>query len=192
MTHLRTFIAIDLPKSIQDSIEKEVARLQKLLSSEIIRWTPLQNIHITLKFLGDTPTMHIDFLKQMLTRLCDSHSAFDLQLSTLGSFPNAKLPRILWLGLHAPTGLASLQRDIENESARLGYEKEARAFSPHLTIGRVHQNIHPNDLQKIASILSTFQLGKIGSARVDSVHHYQSDLHTDGSVYTKLFSAKLK
>jgi 2'-5' RNA ligase len=73
----------------------------------------------------------------------------------------------------------------------LGYEKEARAFSPHLTLGRVKQNIPQSDLQKIRTALQMFQLGKIDPARVDSIHLYQSELHSEGSIYTKLFSVKL-
>lgn len=192
MTQLRAFIAIDLPQIIQNAVEKETARLQKIIGTDAIRWVPIQNIHLTLKFLGAVPTNHLDFLKQMLTQIADSHAAFDLQIGGFGSFPNFKLPRVLWLGVNASAGLASLQKNVENESARIGYEKEARAFSPHLTLGRVRQQIHPNDLQKVSSLLSSFQVGKIDSAKVDSVHLYQSDLHAEGSIYTKLFSVKLK
>ncbi|MBL8050870.1 MAG: RNA 2',3'-cyclic phosphodiesterase [Anaerolineales bacterium] len=192
MTQIRAFIAIDLPQSIQDSIEKQTARLQQTLGNQIIRWTPIQNMHLTLKFLGNIPIQHVDFLKQMLTQIADSHSAFDLQIGGLGSFPSGKLPRVLWLGIQPAAKLISIQRDVDTGASRLGYEKEARAFSPHLTLGRVRQNIQPSDLQKIRSAFDTFQLGKIPSARVDSVHLYQSELNSKGSIYTKLFSVKLK
>lgn len=192
MTQIRAFIAIDLPQPIQDAIEKQTARLHQTLGNQIIRWTPIQNMHLTIKFLGNIPINHIDFLKQMLTQIADSHSAFDLQIGGIGSFPNAKLPRVLWLGLRAPTELTSLQKNVDAGASRLGYEKEARAFSAHLTLGRVRQNIHANDLQKIRTTLDAFQLGKIPPARVDSVHLYQSDLNSEGSVYTKLFSALLR
>jgi 2'-5' RNA ligase len=192
MTQIRAFIAIDLPQPIQDSIEKQTARLHQTLGRDIIRWTPIQNMHLTLKFLGNIPTNHVDFLKQMLTQTADSHSAFDLQIGGIGSFPSGKLPRVLWLGIHPAAELMSLQKNVDAGASRLGYEKEARAFSPHLTLGRVRQNIQPSDLQKIRSTFDTFQLGKIPSARVDSVHLYQSELHSEGSIYTKLFSALLK
>ncbi|HCR72770.1 MAG TPA: RNA 2',3'-cyclic phosphodiesterase [Anaerolineae bacterium] len=191
MTQIRAFIALDLPQPIQDSIKKESSRLQKILGQETIRWTSIQNMHLTLKFLGNIPNNHVDFLKQMLTQLSDSHAAFDLQIGGIGSFPSGKLIRVLWLGIQPAAELTSLQRDVDAGTSRLGYEKEARAFSPHLTLGRVKQNIHPNEMQKIRNAIQTFQLGKIPSARVDSVHLYQSDLHQNGSVYTKLFSAKL-
>jgi len=192
MTQLRAFIAIDLPQSIQNSISKETARLQKILGNETIRWTQVQNIHLTLKFLGNIPNTHIDFLKQILIKTADSNSAFDLQITSIGSFPDLKLPRVIWLGVQSSAGLTSVQKNVEGAVSNLGYEKEARKFSPHLTLGRVRQNLHPDDLQKIREALTNFQLGKIDPARVDSVHLYQSDLHSEGSIYTKLFSVKLK
>lgn len=189
---LRAFIAIDLPQPIQESITKETARLQKSLGDKIIRWIPTHNIHLTLKFLGNIPETHVDFLKQILTKTADSNSVFDLQIQSIGSFPSLNLPRVIWLGVQSSRGLISMQKNVEEGVTKLGYEKEARKFSPHLTLGRVKQNIHPSDLQKIRETLTNFQLGKIDPARVDSVHLYQSDLNTEGSIYTKLFSAKLK
>jgi RNA 2',3'-cyclic 3'-phosphodiesterase len=191
MSLLRAFIAIELPTHVCDAIQKQTVRLRQTLGNDLIRWVPTQNMHLTLKFLGDTATSHLDFLKQLLVREADSHPQFDLQLGGLGAFPTLKRPRLLWIGIHAPADLASLQRSIEAGTSRLGYEPEERAFSPHLSIGRVRQNISPTDLQKIRTALDTIQLGNIGIARVDSIHLFKSDLQPGGSVYTKLFSAPL-
>ena len=81
---------------------------------------------------------------------------------------------------------------MEENATRLGYEKEERPFSPHLTLGRVRQGTTPKEVQKIGEVINSIQLGKIGTARVDSIHLYKSDLHSDGSVYTKLFSTPLR
>ncbi|KXK13342.1 MAG: 2'-5' RNA ligase [Chloroflexi bacterium OLB14] len=192
MNQIRTFIAVDLPQPVLDTIEKDFFRLQKILSKDLIRWVSIENIHLTLKFLGNTPTTHIDFLKQILLHVADSHAAFDLQIQSIGSFPSLKLPRVIWLGILTSAALTSLQKEVDGAVTKLGYEKEARAFSAHLTLGRVKQNIQSSDLQKIRSALETFQLGKIPLAKVDSLHLYQSDLHANGSLYTKLFSVMLK
>ena len=114
-----------------------------------------------------------------------------MQIGGLGSFPSSRMPRILWVGLHAPAVLTSLHKSIETGASRLGYEKEERAFSPHLTIGRARQNITPAELSKVRAALDTIQLGNIAIARVDSVHLFKSDLQSGGSIYTKLFSAPL-
>ena len=191
MSLLRAFIAIELPKNTLDAIEKQTARLHQVLGNDIIRWVPLQNMHLTLKFLGDVATSHVDFLKQFLTREANSYSQFDLQLGGLGSFPNSRRPRFLWIGIHAPSDLASLQKSIEVGTTRLGYETEERAFSPHLTIGRTRQSVSQPELQRIHTALDTIQLGNIGTSRVDSIHLIRSDLQPSGSIYTKLFSAPL-
>ena len=192
MNQIRTFIALDFPLSILESIEQQTKRLRQTLGDDAIRWVPSHNMHLTLKFLGNAPISHLDFLKQMLAQVADSTHPFDLQIGGIGSFPNSNRPRVLWVGLHAPAALATLQKAIEESSQRLGYEKEERPFSPHLTLGRVRQGLDGKVLQKIGNALSTIQLGKIGTARVDSVHLYKSDLNSEGSVYTKLFSTPLR
>ena len=191
MNQLRVFIAIHFPESIQDSIEKQTARLRQSLGNDIVRWVAPQNMHLTLKFIGNIAAAHLDFIKQMLTQTADSHPGFELQIGGIGSFPNSKRPRVLWVGIHAPVELASLQRNIEAGSVRLGYEKEERPFSPHLTLGRVRQTASPSDLQKVRTALEGTQIGRIGTVPVDAVHLYQSELRPEGSVYTKLFSAPL-
>jgi len=192
MNQIRTFIALDFPLSILDSIEQQTKRLRQTLGNEVIRWVLTHNMHLTLKFLGNVPVSHLEFLKQMLAQATDSITQFDLQIGGIGSFPNSNRPRVLWVGIHAPALLSNLQKAIEEGAKRLGYEKEERPFSPHLTLGRVRQGLDGKDLQKISNALSSIQLGKIGIARVDSVHIYKSDLNSEGSVYTKLFSTPLR
>ncbi len=192
MNQIRTFIALDFPLSILDSIEQQTKRLRQTLGNDVIRWVLTHNLHLTLKFLGNVPVSHLEFLKQMLAQATDSITQFDLQIGGVGSFPNSNRPRVLWVGIHAPAALSNLQKAIEEGAKRLGYEKEERPFSPHLTLGRVRQGLDGKDLQKISNALSSIQLGKIGIARVDSVHIYKSDLNSEGSVYTKLFSTPLR
>ena len=192
MNLLRAFIAIELPQQLQAALEKQTTRLRQSLGDDLVRWIPTQNMHLTLKFIGNIAASHVEFLKQLIAQTADSHSQFDLQISGIGSFPNSKRARILWAGIHAPAELVSLQKGLEAGATRLGYEMEERPFSPHLTLGRVRQNIDQTGLQRIHATLGSIQLGNIGSARVDSIHLYKSELHTSGSVYTKLFSVPLK
>jgi len=192
MNQIRAFIAVDLPPTIQDSIEKQTTRLRQTLGNGPVRWVPVRNLHLTLRFIGDISPTHLDFFKQMLAKTAEMRPPFDLQIGGIGSFPNAKRPRVLWVGLHAPEGLASLQRQIESGTVQLGFEKEDKPFSPHLTIGRVRQTASPAELSKIRAALDGAQLGRIGTARIDSLHLYQSELHSEGSIYKKLFSAPLR
>ena len=191
MNLLRAFIAIELPTFLQDSIQSAISGLRSALGADLIRWTPTRNIHLTLKFLGDVSPANIDILKQMLTVESAQHSAFDMSVEGIGSFPTPKRPRILWVGLNVPASLPSIAHNIETASAKLGYPTEERGFSPHLTIGRVRQNASTTDLQKIRTTLNGAKVGNLGMTRVNAINLYKSDLQPSGSVYTRLFSAPL-
>ena len=188
---LRVFIAVELPHEIQQAIHKATVNIRQATGA-LIRWVPPENMHLTLKFLGDVSPSSVDLLTQMLHTEADSSHCFDMHVSGLGSFPSLKRPRVIYIGIQAPAGLETLQRGVESASRRFGYESEDRAFSPHLTIGRVRQDVSASDQQKIRQALENIRIDSLGTARVDSVHLFKSDLKPSGSVYTKLFSAPLQ
>jgi 2'-5' RNA ligase len=149
-------------------------------------------MHLTLKFLGDVSPNNLEFLVQMLRNEAALIPCFEIHLAGLGSFPNPKRPRVLYVGIQAPAALLALQRGIESAARRLGYGSEERPFSAHLTLGRIRQNATAVDQQKIRRALEGTQVDVLGSARVDLVHLYKSDLNPGGSIYTRLHSAPLK
>ena len=187
----RTFIALEIPQEIQQIIHKEIAHLRNTIGT-LIRWVPSENMHLTLKFLGNISPANLDMVTQMIRAEADSCQPFVMQVGGLGSFPSPKRPRVIYIGLQAPAELEALQHGIESATTRLGYESEERSFSPHLTVGRVRQNILASDQQKIQRALEETQIDSLGTARVDSLHLYNSELKPTGSVYTRLFSAPLK
>lgn len=191
MSLIRAFIAVELPREIQQNIHTETSNLRREIGG-LVRWVPVENLHLTLKFLGDISPSNVEFLVQMLRNEAENVSGFSLHLAGLGSFPSPKRPRVIYIGIQAPAGLNSLQRGIESASRRLGYEAEERPFSPHLTLGRVRQNVTVADQQKIRHLIEGTQVDVLGTARVDSVHLYKSELKPSGSVYTHLYSAPLK
>lgn len=191
MSLLRAFIAVEIPSEIQQNVYKETAKLRKELDS-LVRWVSVENMHLTLKFLGDVSPSSVEFLIQMLRNEADTVPCFTIHLTRLGSFPSPKRPRVIYIGIQAPAALDALQRGIESASRRLGYESEERPFSAHLTLGRVKQNIMVVDQQKIRHAIEGTQVDLLGSARVDSVHLYKSELKPSGSVYTRLYSAPLR
>ena len=200
MSLLRTFIAVEIPQPVQKQIQQATEPLRNALGTSLVRWVPTQNIHLTLKFLGDVSPASVDQLTQILRTEADSCPAFDMQISGLGSFPSLRRPRVLIIGIQAPaperaSGLCELEalyRGIESACARLGYASEQRDFSPHLTIGRVKQDASASDQQRIRRALEEIKIDSLGTARVNSVHLYKSDLKPTGSVYTQIFSAPLK
>ena len=191
MNLLRAFIAVEIPVELRQAACTAILPLQNGTGSSI-RWVPMENMHLTLKFLGDVSPANIEMLSQMLRAEADLFRCFDLQLGGLGCFPNPKRPRVLYIGIQAPAALEALQRGIESASRRLGYESEERGFSPHLTVGRVKQNVIATQQQAIRRAIEETRIDSLGTARVDSVHLYKSDLRPTGSVYTRLYSAKLK
>jgi 2'-5' RNA ligase len=192
MSLLRAFVASELPAVLQDKIQIATAGFRRALHEDLIRWVPVHNVHLTLKFLGDVSPAGLSLVQQMLTAEATQFTAFDITVEALGCYPNAKRPRVLWVGLKAPPELTSLQRAIEAGTARLGYESEERGFSPHLTIGRVRQNVSPADIQTIRTALEQNQIGPLGTTRLNAVHLFKSELRPEGSIYTRLYSAPLR
>lgn len=196
MSLLRAFIALEIPAKVQKDIYHATSILRSGVGS-LIRWVPAENMHLTLKFLGDISPANVEFLTQMIRTEADAYHCFEIRLTGLGTFPNSKRPRVIYIGIQAPTELESLQHGIESAARRLGYESDpnvGRSFSPHLTIGRVKHvlRISTADQQNIRRTLEETKIDSLGTARVDSVNLYKSDLKPTGSVYTKLFSALLK
>jgi 2'-5' RNA ligase len=188
---LRAFLASELPPPLQDAIQTATTSLRQTLGDELIRWVPIRNIHLTLKFLGDVSPSSLDLIEQMLATEAAQVPCFEVQIEGLGAYPNSRRPRVLWVGLSAPASLVALQHAIEAASARLGFESEDREYSPHLTIGRVRQDISSTEQHKIRAALESTLIGNLGSARVDAVHLFKSDLQRTGSIYTKLFTTPL-
>ncbi|HUE98912.1 MAG TPA: RNA 2',3'-cyclic phosphodiesterase [Anaerolineales bacterium] len=193
MSLLRAFIAVEIPREIREAICKATAPLQEGIGS-LVRWVPMENMHLTLKFLGDISPANVEMLSQMLHAEADLIHCFDLHLGGLGAFPSLRRPRVIYIGIQAPAALEALQRGIESAARRLGYGSEERGFSPHLTIGRVKHalRVTATEQQSIRRALEGTRIDAAGTARVDSVHLYKSDLKPTGSVYTRLFSASLK
>ena len=191
MSRLRAFIAVELPLEIRQNIQHATSNLRRDTGS-LIRWVAAENMHLTLKFLGDIPSANVEALTQMIHAQADSFNCFDIHLTGIGSFPSPKRPRVIYIGIHAPAALEAFQRQIESAARRLGYTAEERAFAPHLTIGRVRQHVRADEQQRLRSALEESTIDSLGTARVNSVHLYKSDLKPNGPIYTKLYSANLR
>lgn len=192
MSVIRAFIAIDLTPAILQHLEQVSVQLKKRLEGVPVRWVPVDNIHLTLKFLGDVSLANVDMLKKILQTEVEGHHAFEISVGGLGAFPSLHRPRVVWVGVEAPTELTAVQNGIESAMARLGYAREERPFSAHLTLGRVSRNAMGRDERLIGEAIEAIKLGFLGVARVNEVHLYKSDLLPNGAVYTRLFTASLK
>jgi RNA 2',3'-cyclic 3'-phosphodiesterase len=191
MNAIRSFIAIELNQQVQQNLATVIARL-KSPSANAVRWTTVQNIHLTLKFLGDVSPANMDHLKKMLQAQVSQQPRFSFQVSGIGAFPNLRRPRVIWAGVIAPLKLDTLARLVEVETTRLGYPLEERPFSPHLTLGRVAQNATPEDVRRAADALTGISVDDLGAVDVREVTLFRSDLDPRGSIYTPLLKIPLR
>jgi len=191
MNAIRTFIAIEIPPNVQETLGKVIDQLRQEIGNSV-RWVPASNIHLTLKFLGNVSPTNLDLLTRVLHVEIARHKIFEFEIGNLGVFPNPKRPRVVWVEIQAPDTLKTLQAGIEQETQRLGYPSEERAFSPHLTLGRVGHNAMSQDFEKIQQALDKIKAEKLGTVVVDSVKLYRSDLVQNQRIYTPIFTVRLK
>ena len=192
MSVIRAFIAIDLSQEIHQRLNEVLENYRKQLVTIPIRWVTVTNIHLTMKYLGDVSLSNLNILTDMIQTEVSSHHQFEISVGSSGAFPNNRQPRVIWVGVEAPQELVAIQNGIESAAARLGYAREERAFSPHLTLGRVSRNAGSQDLKTISQTLEKTRVGFLGATWVDKVHLYRSDLHPTGAVYTRIFSSALQ
>ncbi len=189
MSVIRAFIAIELTDEIHQRLDEVISRYKKQLPPSPVRWVAAKNIHLTLKFLGDVSVANLDMLTSLLQKEVAAHPPFEVSVGGSGAFPNSRRARVIWVGVEAPAELAVVQSGIENAMERLGYPREDRPFSPHLTLGRVSRNATAQDLRMIAQALETTKVSFLGAVRVRQVHLFRSDLQPTGAVYTRVFAA---
>ena len=189
MKAVRAFVAIDLPAEVQDQIDEVTDCLKSRLVDVPIRWVPASNIHLTIKFLGEVSIANLEVLNGILQAEADRYTGFEISIGELGAYPSIHRPRVIWVGIEAPEDLFNLQSGIENETTRLGYPRERRPFSPHLTTGRVSRNASASQVRQIGEVLEPCKVGFLGAACITEIHLYRSDLRPTGAVYSRLFSA---
>lgn len=191
MSVIRAFIAIELSPEIIHRLDQVTQELKGKLVNVPVRWVPAENIHLTLKFLGDVSISNLEMLTKILGSVVSTHHSFEISAGGLGAFPKIHQPRVIWIGLEVPPELLAIQHNLELETARLGYAREERQFSPHLTLGRVSRNATPAEIQRIAKVLETTKVGFLGATRVRTVYLFRSDLSPNGATYTRIFPAPL-
>ena len=182
---IRAFIAIELSPEIRLQLGQLIQKF-KSLRIDAVRWVAVENIHLTLKFLGDTNRTDLDKLSKILLSRSGEFSPFTFQVSGMGAFPNNRKPRVVWVGLQAPAALHELQGAVENAASQIGIPVEERGFSPHLTLGRVRNDVTPADLQTLSSALTSMQASDLGFMVAASFTLFRSDLRPQGALYTPL------
>jgi len=189
---LRSFIAVEIPGEIQRAIQRSTASLQNTLPKPMVRWVATQNLHLTLKFMGDVTPEGLDHLAEALAAGLVMQRSFDMPVAGLGMFPTSQRPKIIWVGLEAPAALAGLQQNVDAIASRIGFRAEDRPYSPHLTLGRVGQSASQTDLARIRTAIGAVSIGKLGTVHVEALTIFKSDLRPGGPIYSPLYTLPLK
>src|SRR5262249_16796311 len=148
------------------------------------RWARPENLHVTLKFIGETPQHKLDAIGEALASV-RSTAAVGIQFRGLGFFPNQRRAKVLWAGGEASANLTALAADVDRAVASLGFERDTRAFTPHLTLARFSFPGTPPALAKLAASKVTHPFGML---RTGEFLLIQSKLKPSGAEYTTLRS----
>lgn len=192
-TTIRVFIALDIPAGEKQALADTIHCLQAAIPYGV-RWVDPAGIHLTLNFLGNVNASLVDDILKAMQCAAESFPGdnFDLQLASLGAFPNERQPRVLWAGIDGDLdSLKGLQEKVDEAISRLGFPREKRPFNPHLTLGRVRDGVSPSIRRQISAAFATTNLEPGDSWEVKEMHLIRSTLTPGGAIYTSLGSVSL-
>jgi RNA 2',3'-cyclic 3'-phosphodiesterase len=180
---IRTFVALELPASVQLFLGRISSELKK--AGGDVKWVTPNNIHLTLKFVGNTGLETIPLIQSSLENIFLGQEPLDLEVKSLGVFPGFRRPRVVWAGIHNKQKmLEQLAKKVDLSLALLGFEPEQRAFNGHLTLGRVRSN---DGLQPLVEAIRRLESISGPTFLADHVVLFQSILKPSGAEYLPLF-----
>ncbi len=197
---MRTFVAIEIPHNVKEMARAEQDRLRELPAlreqPSILRWTNPDNLHLTLRFLGETEESQRLHLQNGLANIAARHAPFTLALSHLGCFRSWSNLRVLWVGIRSESdALGALQADVESLARRAGFPPERNSFSPHITLARTVRNAPRPALRATSDLLRRYaedDLFQTGTDwRVGELHFIRSVLGRGGPQYFNLATCAL-
>jgi len=175
---MRVFIAADLPNELREQLAKVQRELDPL--TRAARWVAPASIHITLKFIGEVPEKRIETIDTVLTGL--TWKSFTVTVRGVGFFPGNRSPRVFWAGMESPT-MQNLAEKLDARLESYGFEKEKRAFRPHITLARARTSRMDSSLVTAAS---RYAEQAFGSFSVDRIYLFESILKPSGAVHQRL------
>jgi RNA 2',3'-cyclic 3'-phosphodiesterase len=185
MKTIRAFIAVELPDDVKTYLSDTGQALATELPAGAVRWVKPEAMHLTLRFLGDTPVRHLPPISVGLDMITAGRRPFELELGQLGCFPNPKRPRVIWAGIRgAEAQLRAVRTALDRSLELWGWPVETKLFQPHLTLGRVKDPRAKIDLpwgKPLAPLL----------LKVRTVHLIESQLRPAGALYTIRHSSVL-
>lgn len=184
---LRTFIALKIKP--EPTLLHKLEELKNELAGEPVKWVDENNLHLTLKFLGDTTLHQVDDLKAILKKISARNPAFSFRLKGLAFFKNKGMPRVLFIGIEEGEAIQQLAAEINLQLFALGFEKENRPFSPHLTLARIK---FLKNKRNFYNAIDKYRDTDIQSIAIHEIILYQSILKPTGPIYKPLEIFRLK
>ena len=188
MAGWRSFLAVELSEQIQERIRT----VQEGLKGKVegVRWVRPEGIHLTLKFLGEVDPDRIEDIVRKAEEAVREMGPFTIRIRGCGGFPNTKNPRVIWIGVEDQNGLLrELQARAERELEALGFEREQRDYTPHLTVGRLRSG---KRREGIAQALRDMGDSDLGTMEIGHITLFRSLLKPTGAEYTKLGTISLQ
>jgi RNA 2',3'-cyclic 3'-phosphodiesterase len=184
---IRAFVALRMGAEVEDALAGFIETLRE--SSDGIRWIRRANLHLTLRFLGDeVAAAQLELLSPALEQIAAATAPFSIELRGTGVFPDPQRPRVVWVGLKSDA-LIALAARVEAAAVEAGFAPERRAFTPHLTIGRVR---NPRAWRMVRGKIAEAAGREFGTTRVDAMMLYQSTLGPEASTYRELARHELR
>ena len=181
---MRTFIAVELPEDIRNAVGYYIDSLKGLIKN--VKWISRNNLHLTIKFLGDVKESDLENINDCVSKTASIFNPFVMGLSHIGFFPSRRKPRVVWISADGgEDNLIDIFHDLENYLEHLGFDRDSRTFSPHLTIGRVKRY----EIATVPEILPEFDPVTFD---VNSIALIKSTLTPRGPIYEKLFEGEMK
>ncbi|MDD5730141.1 MAG: RNA 2',3'-cyclic phosphodiesterase [Candidatus Omnitrophica bacterium] len=188
---MRAFIAIDLPKEIKGHLRAVQEKLKN--SRADVKWVEPGNIHLTLKFLGEAEEEKIKAVIEVIENIAKDKKPFSVRLSELGAFPGLSSARVIWAGIDkGDTEVKEIAAQLEDDLSKIGFPKEDRPFSSHITIGRTRSSFNRQELVKILTGLQDTFKKDAPEFNADKVTLFKSTLTPKGPVYEALKEINLK
>ncbi len=183
---MRLFIALELPAEIKNYLEQIISDLKK--SDAGVKWVKPEQIHLTVKFLGETDSNKVSEIINSLNTVSAKHKKMHVSLSKLGVFPNLVRPKVIWVGLEGEIGnLAIFAEEIENDLEKIGSKRENRKFKAHLTLGRVKSE---RGIFELSDLISSYTLKKM-QFDFEKLLLFKSVLTPEGPIYSVISQVKL-
>jgi 2'-5' RNA ligase len=190
---MRLFIALELEPAVREWLRLIQEQLRRDLEARWIRWVQPDNIHLTLKFLGEVEGGKVKGIAEALEAEASRHGPCAFSVAGVGAFPNPERARVVWVGMRDSAGsLAALHKGIESALDGMGFEREGRRFTPHLTLGRVRDGLGREALARLTETLKTPPGSEPLASSSGQVILVQSELRPEGAVYATLSCHRLR